>query len=215
MNHSALSRIIIGAVLITLSFPISSLSVYAQHYSEISPSNGQHVRIDNPKDCIYTVVLKDGNIQTLYQQHPDKIVLQKVTFKDQHLAAHQVNKLSLQKAFITSFFAMLQVRRDFFRIALNTVNLQMSIRVALQCKHRMKDRVWALSMVKHVSLDRDIKANLKESVYQIKADVIEDNLGYKDKVVLAGNGNKGIDYNNPALGEKYRLIVDLLALFCK
>ena len=72
--------------------------------------------------------------------------------------------------------------------------------VALQCKRSMIDKIRALPMVKHVSIDREVKADLTQSVHQIRADIVQDSLGYTGKGVLVGHIDTGIDYNNPALG---------------
>ena len=72
--------------------------------------------------------------------------------------------------------------------------------VALECKRGMISRILSLPMVKQVSPDREVKANLTESVHQIRADIVRDSLGFTGDGVLVGEVDTGIDYNNPALG---------------
>ena len=213
-----------GAIVTALLiFPFFTNS-YAQNYTEITTSNGQHVRIDNPKRGVYSVVTKDGNIQPVHQENPDEVVRIIVTFKDPPLTIYRTKKSSLQKSPLSSAYTTLQASHESFRTALNTIRQQLSAQlksdygytikrdyyralngVALQCKRGMIDKIRALSMVKDVSLDRELKANLKESVHQIRADIVQDSLGITGKGVLVGDIDTGIDYNNPALGGGFGL----------
>ena len=70
----------------------------------------------------------------------------------------------------------------------------------MECKRGMISKIRALPMVKYVSMDREVKANLTQSVHQIRADIVQDSLGITGDGVLVGDVDTGIDYNNPALG---------------
>ena len=218
-NHFFVKFIHSGAIVIALFiFPFFT-NAYAQHYTEITTSNGQQVRIDNSKGGSYSFITKNGKIESVPQENPDEVEHFIVTFKDPPLAVYQTKKSSLQKSSISSAYATLQASHESFRTALNAIRQQSSAQmksdnsytikrdyyralngVALQCKRGMIDKIRALSMVKDVSLDRELKANLKESVHQIRADIVQDSLGITGKGVLVGDIDTGIDYNNPALG---------------
>ena len=123
-----------------------------------------------------------------------------MTFKEKSLAAYQNKKSLLQKASLSSVYTSLQVSHTSFRTALNTIQQQLSIQsqsvydytikrdyyralngVALECKRGMIEKIRALPMVQQVRLDEEVKINLKESVHQIRADIVQDSLGYKGK----------------------------------
>lgn len=97
MDHSILRRINIGVVNIAVSFLIFSTNIYAQHYREITLSNGQQVKIDNSKSGSYSFITKNGKIESVLQENPDEMVHLIVTFKDPPLAVYQTKKPSLQK----------------------------------------------------------------------------------------------------------------------
>jgi subtilisin family serine protease len=217
MNRFTVSHISVRAIFITLSIFIFSASIFAQH-RELYLSNGEHVRVDNPKGGSYSVVTKDGKIQSIHKDDPEEVVHIIVTFKDPPLAAYK-DKSLLQKTSLSSVYASLQERHESFRTELNTVRQQLSAQlksdysykitrdyyralngVALECKRGMVGRIKALPMVKNVSPDREVKVDLKESVHQIRADIVQDSLGYKGKGVLVGEIDTGIDYDDPALG---------------
>ncbi len=207
-----------GAIILTLFSLLSTTDIFAQ-YHELYLSNGEHAKLDNPNGGFYSVLTKDGKIQSVYNEDPEEVVRLIVTFKDQPLAAYQAKKPSLQKTSMSNVYATLQASHASFRAALSTVRQRLSIQrkadygytitrdyyrvlngVALQCKRGMINSIRALPMVKQVSLDREVKADLKESVRQIRADVVQDSLGYTGKGVLVGDVDTGIDYDNPALG---------------
>ena len=219
MRHSFLRLISVRAVVIIIFFLLSSMRVHAQHFKEINRSNGEHMRLGNQKDSFYSVLTKDGRIQSAQQENPLEVVRLIVTLTGQSLAEYQVNKILLQKVSITSVYKSLQTNHTYFRTALNTVSQQLSIQskanynytirhdyyrslngVALECKRGMISRILSLPMVKQVSPDREVKANLTESVHQIRADIVRDSLGFTGDGVLVGEVDTGIDYNNPALG---------------
>ena len=73
MDHSTLRRLGLGVVTIVVPFLVCSTSIYAQRYHEIYLSNGQHVRIDDSKAGFYSVVMKNGKIQSVHQENPDEV----------------------------------------------------------------------------------------------------------------------------------------------
>ena len=219
MNDSYLSRTSIGIIVIALSFLLFPTIIFAQHSREISLSNGQHVRIDNSKGGFYSVITKNGKIESVLQENPDQVVHVIVTFRDRPLAAYKVKKLSLQKTAMASVYSALQTGHSSFRTALNTIRQQLSAQlksdysytikreyyralngVALTCKRGMITRIRSLPMVEYVTTDGEVKANLEQSVRQIRADIVQDSLGLTGKGVLVGDVDTGIDYDNPALG---------------
>ena len=216
--HSTSRCISIAAMLITLSFLISSTKIFAQHH-ELYLSNGEHVRLDSPKGSVYSVLTKNGKIQSVHMINPEEVVRVIVTFKDRPLSVYQVKDSMLLKTSLASVYTSLQASHMSFRTALNNIQQQLSAQlksdfgytitrdyyramngVAMECKRRMIDKIRALPMVQHVSLDGEVKANLTQSVHQIRADIVQDSLGYTGDGVLVGEVDTGIDYDNPALG---------------
>lgn len=219
MCHSIRKRISILVLVVVLFSPVFVATIYAQHYREIYLSNGQHVRIDDSKTGFYSVVTKNGEVQSVYQDNPDEAVRLIVTFKDRPLAAYQSKKSSLQKTAMVSVYATLQSSHSSFRTALAGISQQLSAQmrsdysytvkreyyralngVALTCKRGMIDKIRSLPMVEYVSVDQEVKANLAQSVHQIRADIVQDSLGITGKGVLVGDVDTGIDYNDPTLG---------------
>ncbi len=218
MNLCAVRRISFGVVVIALCFLASSRNVYAQHSFETSPSDGGRVRLDNLNGRASSVFMKDGKILSSYTNNPDEVVRLIVGFKEQPLTISH-GTASLRKSSVSSLFASLQASHASFRTALDAILQQLSGQsksdnsytitheyyramngVALQCRRGMIPGIRAMSMVKSVSLDGEVHADLKESVHQIRADIVQDSLGYTGKGVLVGDVDTGIDYKNPALG---------------
>ena len=219
MNNSYPRSARIGTIVIALSFLLSPIIVLAQHIREISLSSGERVRLDNANGGFYSVVTKDGKIESVHQENPDEVVHLIVTFKDRPLAAYLPRKSSLRKTSMTSVYTTLQTSHSAFRAALNTIRQQLSAQmksdyrytikreyyealngVALTCKRGMIAKIRALPMVEYVAADGEVKANLEQSVHQIRADKVQDSLGFTGKGILVGDIDTGIDYDNPALG---------------
>ena len=203
VSYPALWRIVVGIVVIMLSSLVTSADVHAQRSSE---------------GVFSAVLVKDGKTQSVCSTNPDDVVRLIVSFKDQPLALRH-RKQSLQKSSVSTAFASLQSGHSGFRAALAAIGQQLSALshadfsysitheyyralngVALQCKRGMIARIRELPTVKSISLDREVKADLTASVHQIRADIVQDSLGYTGKGVLVGEVDSGIDYNNPALG---------------
>lgn len=100
-------------------------NVYAQHYSEIYLSNGEHVRSDNPKGTAYSVITQDGKIQSVHTENSEEVVRVIVTFKDLPLSVYKVKKSLLQKTSLASAYASLQTSHASFRTSLNTIRQSM------------------------------------------------------------------------------------------
>ncbi len=218
MNYPAVKQNNIAAVVIALSMLIPIAEVHAQPSSGISLPDGTQLTLDNTKGTDYSVMLRDGKLQSMHTNGPDGVVHLIVTFKDQPLVPYH-RKSPLRKSSLVSDYASLQNGHASFRAALNAIRQQLSIQsqpdygytitrdyyralngVALQCKRGMIARIRRLPMVNHVSLDGEVSADLKESVHQIRADIVQDSLGLKGDGVLVGEVDSGIDYDNPALG---------------
>ena len=219
MNHLILRHIRIHAIVIVFVILTFSTTIFAQHYKEIFLSNGEHVRIDKSNYGFSAVMMENGKVVSVQKDNPEEVVRVIVTFKEQPLTVYQHKKSSLQKSSLSSAYAAMQDRHISFRTALNTIRQQLSVQrksdynytikrdyyralngMALECKRGMINRIRTLPIVKHISLDREVKANLTQSVHQIRADIVQDSLGYTGKDVLVGIIDTGIDYNNPALG---------------
>ena len=209
-------------IIMTLSVSMLSVNVRAQIYSETFLSNGDSISFDNPKGGFYSVITNNGKIQSVYKENPEEVVKIIVTFKDQPLAAYLFNRQVLHKVSIASVYASLQTSHSSFRTTLNTISQQMSRQlksdysykisreyyraingVALQCKREMVYKIRSLPMVEYISEDREVKADLTQSVHQIRADIVQDSLGITGKGVLVGDVDTGIDYKNPALGDGF------------
>ena len=218
VNYPAARQTKIAAAVIVLSMVFRSPEVCAQPASGISLPDGTQIAMDRAKGNAYSVLLRDGKLQSMHSNGPDSIVHLIVTFKDQPLVPYR-RKSSLQKSSLVSDYASLQNSHASFRAALNAIRQQLSIQslpdhgytitrdfyralngVALQCRRGMIARIRGLSMVKSVSGDGEVHADLKESVHQIRADIVQDSLGLKGDGVLVGEIDSGIDYGNPALG---------------
>ncbi len=210
MDHPGLRRFSVGVVTAVVSFLIFPTSIYPQHCREIALSNGQRVRIDNSKSGFYSVVTKNGKIESVLQENPDEVVHVIVTFKDRPLAKYKAKKSSLQKTAMASVYATLQTSHSSFRTALNTLRQQLSAQmksdysytirreyyralneVALACKRGMIARIRALPMVEYVTKDGEVKANLAQSVHQIRADKVQDSFVLTGKGVLVGGRRYG------------------------
>jgi subtilisin family serine protease len=219
MNHFSVKWIKICVNIVTFFFLIGSTNIFAQHHTEISNSKVEQVRIERPENGLSLLTMENGKIVSANKEDPQEVVRIIVTFKDQPLAAYHVNKQALQKISIASVYSSLQASHFSFMTALNTISQQLSNKfksgysytvtrdyyralngVAIQCKRRMVESIRSLPIVKYVSIDREVKADLTQSVHQIRADIVQDSLGITGKGVLVGDIDTGIDYNNPALG---------------
>jgi uncharacterized repeat protein (TIGR01451 family) len=206
---------------ITIAFNIFSLftDAYAQHYDELYFSNGDYTRIDRSNIGLTAVAIENGKIVSVEKENPKEVVRVIVTFKDSPLAAYQVKNSSLQKTSITSVYVDLQSSHASFRKILNTIEQQLSAQhksdysytilrdyyralngIALECKYGMIDKIRALPMVQSIKTDTKVTSDLAQSVHQIRADIVQDSLGYTGAGVLVGNIDTGIDYDNPSLG---------------
>ena len=218
MNYFSRKYYNMGKIVVLFTIFISIASVHAQHSWYTLP-NGQKMELDKTGSTIQTIVSKDGTIQSIHKENPDEIVRLIVTFKAPPLSVYRAKKSSLQKTSLSSVYASLQSDHTNFRSSLNKIKQQLSVQlksdynykirrdyyrslngVALECKRGMVNRIKALPAVKNVSLDQEVKVNLTQSVHQIRADIVQDSLGYKGNGVLVGDVDTGIDYNNPALG---------------
>lgn len=189
--------------------------VYPQHYSEVQYSNGNYYRIVRPDSGFSAAAIENGTVISSNQENPGESVRIIVVLKEQPLMLYKSKQPRLQKISRSSAYTALQASHASFRTILNNISLHsnsnFSYRVkrdfykslngmALECKRGMINRIRALPMVKYVSVDQRVKANLEESVHQIRADIVQDSLGITGKGVLIGHIDTGIDYNNPVLG---------------
>jgi len=219
MNHFKVKWIKVKVTIAVFIFLTCSTNILAQYYSEITTSNGEHVRVNTPNKGVSLITMQNGKTTSILKENPEELVRIIVTFKDPPLTVYYVKKSSLQKTSIASAYSSLQAKHSAFRANLNTIQQKLSAQfqsdfsykvtreyyrsingVAMECKRGMLNKIRALPMVAYVSEDRIVKANLKQSVHQIRADIVQDSLGITGKGVLVGDIDTGIDYNNPALG---------------
>jgi hypothetical protein len=75
--------------------------------------------------------------------------------------------------------------------------------ISLTCKRGIANMIRSLPMVENVYRDREVKTNLDQSVPQIRADRVQNELGLTGEGILVGIVDTGIDYMHPALGEGF------------
>ncbi len=208
-------------ILATLSFFICVSNIRAQHL-KVNLKDGQHISFDNPKDVVRMGFFKDRKMKSIPDENPEEVVKIIVIFKQQPLVSYQNINQSLNKASQLSAYTALKKVHSSFRTSLYIIEQQLSSRlgsdyrytirrdyyrvlngVALDCKRRMIDKMQALPLVMHIGLDKEVLINLEESVHQIRADIVQDSLGYTGEDILIGIIDTGIDYNHTALGGGY------------
>jgi hypothetical protein len=221
-GYSCYKKFLSCAITTAFFYFAFSSNIYTQHYSEIQLSNGQYARAERIKSGVSAITIENGIVTSVQNENPEEAVRVIVTFKEQPLSEYQHKKSSLQKSSISSIYSALQTSHIFFRAALNVIQQQLSAQLksdqnykisrdyyrvlngaALKCNRVMIDKIRTLPMVKYVDMDSEVKVNLKESVHQIRADIVQDSLKYTGKGVLVGEIDTGIDYNNPVLGSGF------------
>ena len=86
------------AFIIFLFLPLLT-NLYAQQFSEIYLSNGQHVKIDRPKGSVSSVMIENGKAISVQTENPEEAVRLIVTFKEQPLAVYRAKKSSTAEIF--------------------------------------------------------------------------------------------------------------------
>ena len=219
MIGSALKQIFVVGSIVAFSLPLAMATADAQPYPGTMLPNAGPVRLDKPNGRAGSMYTNNGKVYSAQAISPDQSVRIIVSFKARPLATYQSKNSSLQKASVASIYSSLQSSHASFRTALDTLSHQLSRQstsdysytisheyyralngLALQCKRGMIAGIRALPMVSSVSIDGEVKADLQESIHQIRADVVRDSLGYTGKGVVVGEVDTGIDYENPALG---------------
>jgi len=195
--------------------------VYCQTAS-VYTSNGRHVQIKNSLKGSSKVISRINKISSEdNQDNVQEKVRLIVMLKEQPLSVYNKSKSILKKSSVTSSYSTLQTSHSLFKASLDGVKQKLSVQsksvydykinyeyyralngVAMECNRGMIGKIRALPMVKYVGIDEEVKINetLKESIGQIRADKVQDSLGYKGKGVVVGLIDTGIDYFNSALG---------------
>jgi len=190
---------------------ITLLPAYTQDSYLVLP-DGQRLDYQYFTPAFHHCVFENGKLKSLEMENPAEIISVIVQFQEAPAAvvstvakSNQKQRIESQHVAFKSALANLvrsqsgianlplpcQITREYF-VALNGL--------ALQAPRGLVRKLSALPMVKQVTEDRTFKACLEHSVAQIRADRVQDELGFKGKGVLVGVLDTGIDYTHPALG---------------
>jgi hypothetical protein len=192
-------------------------STYAQEHWITLP-DGKHMSVNKNEPVTISSTKENGNLKSLQTEDPKEVIKIIVTLKEKPLALYK-EKSVLRKVSLINVKSTLQELHSSVKSKINRIAQQLSARsnfqyqytvrreyytslngMALECNRGMMEYIRSLPEVKNVQLDRQVKADLTQSVHQIRADIVQDSLGYNGDGVLVGSIDTGIDYNNPALG---------------
>jgi subtilisin family serine protease len=208
-------RLVLG--ILALSFVVPFSHVHPQDHWVTLP-NGKQISANKNTPLFYTYHTENGKIKSLHVEDPQEVVKVIVTLKDDPLALYK-KKYAFQKTSLATVQSTLQAAHSSVKSKISIIAQQLSAKtsfhyqytvrreyytaingLALECNRGMMNYIRSLPEVKNVQLDGMVKADLTQSVHQIRADIVQDSLGYNGDSVLVGEIDTGIDYNNPALG---------------
>jgi subtilisin family serine protease len=217
MKNITGTRIRLTLGMLALSFVVPLLNVLSQDRWVTLP-DGKQIIANKNTPLSYTYHTENGELKSLHMEDPQEIVKVIVTLKDEPLALYK-KKNALQKTSLEAYQSTLQAVHSSVKSKISTIAQQLSTKtnfhyqytvrreyytaingVALECNRGMMSYIGSLPEVKNVQIDGQVKADLTQSVHQIRADIVQDSLGYTGDSVLVGEIDTGIDYNNPALG---------------
>jgi subtilisin family serine protease len=203
--------------ILALSFLVPPLDVQAQ-YQGMTLLGRNQVSVNGNAPVFYSYTTENGKLKSLHVEDPQEVVKVIVTLKDKPLALYW-KKHALQKTWLATVQATLQATHSSVKSKISTIAQELSAKtnfhyqytvrreyytaingLALECNRGLMKYIQSLPEVKNVQLDGMVKADLTQSVHQIRADIVQDSLGYNGDSVLVGEIDTGIDYNNPALG---------------
>jgi lactocepin len=196
-------------------FCIQITNGYSQNQWIILP-DGQRIDLPNSGSYSYSLETEDSKVNLFELEDPSEVVNVIVVFNDPPLA-ELMNLKSLAKASSTALtLSSLQMAHSQFKADLGKViqrssaqNFQCTIKhdyyralngIALKCNRGMLGHIRRMPDVKEIYNDGQVQANLTESVAHIRADIVQDSLGFRGDGILVGVLDTGIDYNHEALG---------------
>ena len=203
--------------LLAVSFLALFSNGVAQNKSVNLP-DGKRISINKNSLPSYSYTMKNGKAESVPSEDPHELVRVIVVLKDKPLALYRTKKAP-DKISMTSVHSSLQAVHSSVKSKIAAIAQQLSSRgnfqyhynvirdyyealngIAVECNRGLLKYIRTMPEVQSVSYDQQIKIDLKQSVHQIGADIVQDSLGYKGDSVLVGEVDTGIDYNNPALG---------------
>jgi subtilisin family serine protease len=201
-----------------LALSLATLLDVRAQYQWITLPNGNRVTVNRNAPVSYSYTTENGKLKSLHAEDPQEVVKVIVTLKDKPLALYW-KKQALQKTSLATVQATLQAAHSSVKSKITTIAQELSARtnfhyqytvrreyytaingMALECNRAMMEYIRSLPEVKDIQIDGQVKADLTQSVHQIRADIVQDSLGYTGDGVLVGEIDTGIDYSNPALG---------------
>jgi subtilisin family serine protease len=217
INKIVITKLRFVKAVIALSFVMSLCTVYGQTQWLRLP-NDSIIQVNKNHPISYTYTKEHGKLKSLQVEDPQEVVKVIVTLKDEPLALYK-KKYAFQKTSLATVQSTLQAAHSSVKNKISAIAQQLSAKtnfhyqytvrreyytaingMALECNRGMMTYIRSLPEVKNVQLDELVKADLTQSVHQIRADIVQDSLGYKGDSVLVGEIDTGIDYKNPALG---------------
>jgi len=213
-------RILRVQILVAYICLFLSISVQAQN-SWISLPSGEKITAGEDEPQCYYYEIENGEVKIRKMEDPKDVVKVIVTLKDKPIALYK-SKKGLRKVSLMSVLSSLKQTHSSVSSKIEQIasrlssgsNFKYSFKInreyftgingmAMECNREMIRHIRELPEVKSVHLDREVKACLTESVKQIRADIVQDSLGYSGEGVLVGVIDTGIDFNHPALGGGY------------
>jgi len=207
-------------ILAVFFFLLLSLNIQAQNSWVTSP-NAKKISPDKDGPYRYYYKIENGELKILKMEGPKEVVKIIVTLKDKPIALYK-SENALRKRSLTSILSSLKQAHSNVTAKIENIatrlstgsNFQYSYKInreyftaingmTIECNRAMIQQIRELPEVKNVYLDREVKAFLTESVSQIRADIVQDSLGYTGDDILVGVIDTGIDYNHSALGGGY------------
>jgi subtilisin family serine protease len=217
VKAATIARIRLTLGMLALSILVPLVGVQAQD-QRMTLLGGNQVTVNKNAPFFYSYTTENGKLKSLQVEDPQEVVKVIVKLKDEPLALYK-KKYAFQRTSLATVQSTLQAAHSSVKSKISAIAQQLSAKtnfhyqytvrreyytaingMALECNRGLMRYIGSLPDVKNVQLDRQVKADLTQSVHQIRADIVQDSLGYKGDSVLVGEIDTGIDYNNPALG---------------
>jgi len=202
-------RILRVQILVAYICLFLSISVQAQN-SWISLPSGEKITAGEDEPQCYYYEIENGEVKIRKMEDPKDVVKVIVTLKDKPIALYK-SKKGLRKVSLMSVLSSLKQTHSSVSSKIEQIasrlssgsNFKYSFKInreyftainamAMECNREMIRHIRELPEVKSVHLDREVKACLTESVKQIRADIVQDSLGYSGEGVLVGVIDTGL-----------------------